>query len=251
MEGFKTLPKMLCLKAGGVVKNIMKRGGKAEAVSKADVQQDKKIVKKAFGMHDDQLHEGERTDLSKLKHGGRAKKATGTVRKYKTGGSVKSEAGKPSGDAVKLEKVSPTGDKKASAPSKGAKKPAFKGSDVSKTNKLPAGTSKAKKVSEGPKEAEAASGAKGGPNKYKTGGGVKKMAAGRQTAPLATGPGSIAKAHELALLEQMRKLPPAMQLQLLNQQQQIGGNNALNNIANQANPQVAPQQPTNMGTLGQ
>ena len=37
---------------------------------KQDVAQDKKMIKKAFGMHDKQLHESKKTDLSKLKKGG-------------------------------------------------------------------------------------------------------------------------------------------------------------------------------------
>jgi len=52
----------------------------------ADMAQDKKVVKKAFQMHDKQEHPGEKTDLSKLKKGGRAKKAKGTVRSYMGGG---------------------------------------------------------------------------------------------------------------------------------------------------------------------
>ena len=51
----------------------------------ADMAQDKKIVKKAFKMHDEQAHGGEKTDMSKLKKGGRAK-MKGTVRTYKAGG---------------------------------------------------------------------------------------------------------------------------------------------------------------------
>jgi hypothetical protein len=51
----------------------------------ADIAQDKKIVKKAFKMHDEQAHGGEKTDMSKLKKGGRAK-MKGTVRTYKAGG---------------------------------------------------------------------------------------------------------------------------------------------------------------------
>jgi hypothetical protein len=39
-------------------------------------------------MHDKQEHPGEKTDLSKLKKGGRMKKDCGTVRKYKAGGGV-------------------------------------------------------------------------------------------------------------------------------------------------------------------
>ena len=53
----------------------------------ADMAQDKKVVKKAFKMHDEQSHEGEKTDLAKLKKGGRAK-MKGTVRTYKAGGLI-------------------------------------------------------------------------------------------------------------------------------------------------------------------
>jgi hypothetical protein len=68
-------------------------------MSHEDVAQDKKIVKKAFKMHDEQSHEGEKTDLAKLKRGGRAKKEKGTVRemcgggmgKYKAGGMIKAK----------------------------------------------------------------------------------------------------------------------------------------------------------------
>ena len=59
----------------------------------ADVAQDKKIVKKAFRMHDEQEHPGEKTDLSKLKRGGRAKKEKGTVREMCGGGMSKYKAG--------------------------------------------------------------------------------------------------------------------------------------------------------------
>ena len=59
-----------------------------------DVAQDKKVAKKAIAMHDKQQHEGEKTDLSKLKHGGRAKKEVGTVRKYAAGGMPAAVAGK-------------------------------------------------------------------------------------------------------------------------------------------------------------
>ena len=40
---------------------------------KSDLSQDKKMIKKAFGMHDKQLHESKRTNLTKLKGGGMAK----------------------------------------------------------------------------------------------------------------------------------------------------------------------------------
>jgi hypothetical protein len=39
-------------------------------MEKSDLAQDKKLIKKAFGMHDKQLHESKRTNLSKLKGGG-------------------------------------------------------------------------------------------------------------------------------------------------------------------------------------
>ena len=37
-----------------------------------DIVEDKKLIKKAFGMHDKQLHEKKKTDLTKLKGGGMA-----------------------------------------------------------------------------------------------------------------------------------------------------------------------------------
>lgn len=95
MEGFSKLPKMQHFKTGGSVKEMcyggkMKNGGHAEKTEmKKDVAQDKKMIKKAVAMHDKQAHAGEKTDLTKLRKGGRAKKDCGTVRKYKTGGGVK------------------------------------------------------------------------------------------------------------------------------------------------------------------
>ena len=189
MDGFKKTPKMQCFKEGGSVqrevKNFTKRDRKT--VDEADTAQDKKIVKKAIGMHDVQQHE-EKTDLSGLKKGGRAKKAQGTVKKfcgggnaYKTGGSVTNvyEAKKSSGDKDNIKKVKDITPGKAAAPSKAAVKPAFKGSDVAKEKSKPSSdaTSLVKSKASG-KSASAPSGAKGGPNKYKTGGGVKKFADG-------------------------------------------------------------------------
>ena len=37
---------------------------------KSDINQDKKLIKKAFGMHDKQLHESKKTNLTKLAKGG-------------------------------------------------------------------------------------------------------------------------------------------------------------------------------------
>ena len=125
MDGFTKLPKMQHFKEGGSVqrevKNFTKRDRKS--VEEADTKQDKKIVKKAFGMHDSQQHAGEKTDLSKLKKGGRAKKELGTARKfikpadsasgakkepnkYKVGGAVGVYgAKKKSGDLDSIEKA--------------------------------------------------------------------------------------------------------------------------------------------------
>ncbi len=68
----------------------------------ADMAQDKKVVKKAFKMHDEQAHGGEKTDMSKLKKGGRAK-MKGTVRTYKAGGliGVKSDDKQPNAKGPK------------------------------------------------------------------------------------------------------------------------------------------------------
>ena len=38
--------------------------------SKEDMKEDKKLIKKAFSMHDKQEHPGKKTNLSKLKKGG-------------------------------------------------------------------------------------------------------------------------------------------------------------------------------------
>ena len=91
MEGFKKQQKMQCFKEGGQVKYESRKEHKEEV--SADIAQDKKIIKKAFKMHDEQEHKGEKTDLSKLKKGGRAKKDCGSVRKYKAGGSVENAYG--------------------------------------------------------------------------------------------------------------------------------------------------------------
>ena len=44
-----------------------------------DLQEDKALIKRAFGMHDTQRHEGKPTDLSKLRRGGLAYAAGGQV----------------------------------------------------------------------------------------------------------------------------------------------------------------------------
>lgn len=185
MDGFKSLPKMQAFKEGGNVKaKAYCGGGKAYKkaggeVDKADIKQDKAIVKKAFAMHDKQEHGGEKTDLSTLKKGGRTKKATGTVKKFAKGGDISGSKG-PSGEKDAIKKVAPTGNKKAKAPSKAAAKANFKGSDVAKEKSKSSGDAVALvKSKQSGKKAAAPSGAKGGPNKYKTGGKVKKFAEGK------------------------------------------------------------------------
>ena len=78
----------------------MNMGGMAyKEGGKADMAQDKKMAKKAVGMHEKQLHEGKKTDLTKLKKGGMAKgcgyskggqlaKANGIAVKGKTKGKI-------------------------------------------------------------------------------------------------------------------------------------------------------------------
>ena len=93
MEGFKKLPKgIACFKEGGAV--YKSRHSEKSEVSE-DIAKDKQIVKKAVSIHDKQQHEGEKTDLSKLKKGGRAKKEGGCVGRYKTGGTVENAYGTP------------------------------------------------------------------------------------------------------------------------------------------------------------
>jgi hypothetical protein len=117
MEGFKTLAKgVKCYKEGG---SVYKSRHSEKREMSEDIAQDKKIVKKAFAMHDKQEHKGEKTDLSKLKKGGRAKKDCGTVKKYKTGGNVTNvyEAKKTSGDKDNIRKTKLIKPTKADAPS--------------------------------------------------------------------------------------------------------------------------------------
>ena len=62
----------------------MKEGGMAHD----DIKEDKKLIKKAFGMHDKQEHKGQHTDLSKLKKGGKA-----SCKCMATGGYVRAADG--------------------------------------------------------------------------------------------------------------------------------------------------------------
>jgi hypothetical protein len=90
MDGFKKLPKMQCFKEGGSVKAkpaAKCSGGKMKEGGKADLAQDKALIKKAFKQHDKAEHDKEPTEI-KLRKGGRTKKAVGTVKKFKCGGGV-------------------------------------------------------------------------------------------------------------------------------------------------------------------
>ena len=69
----------------------MNMGGMAyKEGGKADMAQDKKMAKKAVGMHEKQLHGGKKSDLAKLKMGGMAKcaKGGGIEKRGKTKGKM-------------------------------------------------------------------------------------------------------------------------------------------------------------------
>lgn len=137
MDGFNSLPKMACFKEGGhVSKEKLCSGGAPKKCSggrmkeggKADLAQDKALIKKAISQHDKQEHPGEKTKLT-LKNGGRSKKAKGTVKKYKAGGLIEAKEEK----------------KEAKAPSKAVSKPKetlgkdSKGSGAKKVKKADGG----------------------------------------------------------------------------------------------------------------
>ena len=63
------------LRGGGVALRGM--GAALKEGGKADMAQDKALIKKAFKMHDAQEHKGEHTKLDKLKKGGMTKKKYG------------------------------------------------------------------------------------------------------------------------------------------------------------------------------
>jgi hypothetical protein len=72
---------------------FMKEGG----MTKDDKAQDKKMVKKAVGMHDKQQHGGKKTNLSTLKKGGMAC----APKKMARGGGIETK-GKTKGKMVKM-----------------------------------------------------------------------------------------------------------------------------------------------------
>ena len=71
----------------------MKKGGMAHS----DIKMDKKVVKKAVGMHEKQLHGGKKSDMSKLKSGGMA------VKKMAKGGGIETK-GKTKGKMISMKK---------------------------------------------------------------------------------------------------------------------------------------------------
>jgi len=79
--------------ADGVGK--MKKGGMAHS----DIKMDKKVVKKAVGMHDKQQHGGMKTNLSTLKKGGMAC----APKKMARGGGIETK-GKTKGTMIKMKK---------------------------------------------------------------------------------------------------------------------------------------------------
>lgn len=93
MDGFKKSTKMQCFKEGGSVKYESRKEHKEEMSS--DISQDKAMIKKGVKQHESALHKGEPKTELKLKTGGRAKKAAGTVKKFKVGGTVENTYGTP------------------------------------------------------------------------------------------------------------------------------------------------------------
>ena len=72
--------------------------------SKADIAQDKAMIKKAFKMHDTQEHKGEKTDLSKLKKGGVAASSMGKVKTAAPSRDGVATKGKTKGTVIKMKK---------------------------------------------------------------------------------------------------------------------------------------------------
>lgn len=251
MDGFKTLPKMAHFKEGGHVKHeekkcsggAMKKGGHFKEGGKADLAQDKKLIKKAFKEHDEAEHDKEPTEI-KLKKGGRDKKKEGTVKKYKAGGNVNEK--KPSGDAVKLEKVKPTGDKKAEAKSEATKRPSSRASDVEKEKGKKAGdVDKFEKVAPtGDKKADSESAAiKDGSTGYKKGHTVKKHKAGGKTKHFADGKSTGTPADITDQIARSQAYRAQQAQQALEAQNAPGGPGYVQQQQNQQLAQQAAQQP--------
>ena len=74
------------------------KGGTMAKMKHDDIVEDKKMIKKAVGMHDKQLHGGKKTDLAGLKKGGMTKCCGGGKVKKMAGGGL--SAGHKSADGV-------------------------------------------------------------------------------------------------------------------------------------------------------
>jgi len=80
----------------GVSKSVGEEFMKADKAKKMasggmhkDIKMDKKVAKKAIGMHEKQLHGGKKSDMSKLKSGGRiASKGEHSVQKQSKRGAM-------------------------------------------------------------------------------------------------------------------------------------------------------------------
>ena len=90
-KGMHKMPDGKMMKDSDMPKKKMNMGGMAyKEGGKADMAQDKKMAKKAVGMHEKQLHGGKKSDLAKLKMGGMAKcaKGGGIEKRGKTKGKM-------------------------------------------------------------------------------------------------------------------------------------------------------------------
>ena len=90
-KGMHKMPDGKLMKDSDMPKKKMNMGGMAyKEGGKADMAQDKKMAKKAVGMHEKQLHGGKKSNLAKLKMGGMAKcaKGGGIEKRGKTKGKI-------------------------------------------------------------------------------------------------------------------------------------------------------------------
>ena len=77
-KGMHKMPDGKMMKDSDMFKKKMNMGGMAyKEGGNADMAQDKKMAKKAVGMHEKQLHGGKKSNLAALKKGGMAKCAKG------------------------------------------------------------------------------------------------------------------------------------------------------------------------------
>ena len=93
-KDFNAADKGKKFKDGGMAKKEM-HSEKSEM--KMDLAQDKKMVKKAVGMHDKQQHGGKKTNLATLKKGGMAC----APKKMARGGGIETK-GKTKGTMIKM-----------------------------------------------------------------------------------------------------------------------------------------------------